>query len=377
MQPRRAMWIFIFTTLFVAVNDRLLFVIFPTFLIEKNFSATEIGLIFSFGAFMLVVLRTVIGRLSDRYGRKKVLSLSLLISSMTTAVYPYASRLYEFATIKSAEEISRTLKESVDESIQADAFPRKSRPEYLIKMGKAFPISRAIAAVLGIIITTYLSLVYGFYIAAISMFIAFLVFAVFYREEKSAKKKTMGKISPLAYGRKFNTIAVVGFITALVFGLMYFPAFFILAERVLGLKANDLFVFLLISYIVSAALIHFVEKRKKNFGTKSIMIGILIFFALFSFLYAFSNMFLFVVALMGIAVSYYFWRIAFKTMKMDIAKPVTRGEQLGFAKTLEGIGDILGPFIGGLLIDIFSIQTPFILGSLLYILVAIIILKSI
>ncbi len=192
-------------------------------MIEKNFSATEIGAIFSLGALVLVILRTVIGRISDRYGRKKVLSLSLLINSITSAVYPFASKLYEFATVKGAEEISRTLKEGVDESIQADAFPRKSRPEYLIKMGKAFPISRAIAAVLGIIITAYFSLVYGFYAAAVSMLVAFIVFTLFYHEENSIKEKPISKINPLKYGKKFNYITVVGFITAVAFGCNVFP----------------------------------------------------------------------------------------------------------------------------------------------------------
>ncbi len=158
---------------------------------------------------------------------------------------------------------------------------------------------------------------------------------------------------------------------------MYFPAFFILAERGLNLQANDIFILLLISYIISAILIHVVERRVKNFGKKQMMIIILILFALFSILYAFSNIISFIIALLGIAISYYFWRISFKTMKMDMAKPVARGEQLGFAKSIEGIGDIIGPLIGGLMIDIVSLQSPFILGGALYILAAILIAKHI
>lgn len=378
MEARKAMRIFIFLTIFTMISDRLLFVIFPTYLIDKNFSATEIGIIFSFGALFLVMLRTFIGRLSDKYGRKNVLSLGLLISSVTTSIYPFISKLYQFAIVKGLQEVGITLKESVEDSIQADAFPKNERPRYLITLGKVFPLSRALAALVGIIVTTYLSLIYGFYIAAISMFIAFLVFFIFYKEDKikTKSKAKDKKFNPLKYPNKVIFIALVGFLTSLVYGILYAPAFFILGEKTLGIAPNIIFLLLLMSYIVSTVFIHAAEKKAKNFGKKPVLVAATIFFAIFSFLYAASNIILFSLALLGIAITFYFWRISYKTIAMDSATPSERGEQLGFVKTMQGIGNILGPLAGGILIDAYSIQMPFIVGGFIFLSTTLLILKS-
>jgi DHA1 family multidrug resistance protein-like MFS transporter len=374
MDVRKAMWIFIITTFFITVSDRLLFVIFPTYLIEKNFSATEIGLIFSAATLILVVLRTFIGKLSDRYGRKIVMSAGLLVDSLSSAIYPFVSRLSEFAVVKGLEEISTTLIQSVQDSMQADSFSKSERPRYLITLGKAYTLSRAITAVLGILITTYLTLVYGFYIAAAATFIAFLVFFLLYKEERIKVKHE--KSQTFRYSRRLNSIAVIGFLTSFVFGIMYFPAFFVLGEKYLGLGANAIFLLFLFGYIISAFIIHFAEKRTKNFGTRRIMVGTTIAFALFSFFYLFSNLVLFSVAAIGIAVAYYVWRIAYKTVVMDAAKPSERGEQLGFVQTMQGVGDVVGPLAGGLLADFYAIQAPFAVGGVIYLLAALLILKT-
>ena len=367
--------VFILLTLFITISDRLLFVLFPTYLIEKNFSATEIGLIFAAAALFLVILRTYIGKLSDSHGRKKILSAGLLINSLSTFLYPLASKIYEFIVVRVIKEISDTLNSSVESSLQADSFSRKERPKYLIKLGKAYTISRAIAAVIGIIITTYLSIALGFYVAAASMFAAFLILIIFFKEKNNSRAEKKGKLNPLKYDKNFKFMALIGFVTSLVFGIMYAPAFFIFGEKYLGISASGIFLLFLTGYILSTIFIHIVEKKKSNFGTKRIMLTAMALYAFFSFIYLFSNVIAFVIAAIGIAVSYYFWRIAFRTVTMDMARPERRGEQLGFIQTLQGIGDVFGPLIGGLLIDTLFIQAPFLVGGALYAAAAVLILK--
>ncbi len=374
MESRKALWLFITVTLFITINDRLLFVLLPTYFIDKNFTATQIGLIFSFAALILVLMRSVIGRMSDKYGRKFVMSAGLVLDAITSAFYPVVSKIHEFAVVMGLQEVANTLERSVEDSIHADAFPEKERPKYLIKMGKAFPVSRAIAAILGIIVTTYLSIVYGFYIAAVSAFIAFLVFAAFFRESPKTEKRAKFKAR---YSRKILPIALAGFLGSVTFGLVYSPAFFILGEKYLGVEANTIFLLLLASYIVSAVGIHIAEKKTKNLGKKNVAILAAVLFALFSFLYSTQEIVFFVISLMGIAVTYYFWRISYKTILMDRSDRSSRGAQLGFVKTLEGIGDIAGPALGGFLIDIFSIQMPFIAAGVIYLAMSVLILKYI
>jgi MFS family permease len=71
----------------------------------------------------------------------------------------------------------------------------------------------------------------------------------------------------------------------------------------------------------------------------------------------------FLLAIIGVAVSFYVWRVAFKTALYDATIAKVRGEQIGFYKTCTGIGDMLGPLLGGILIDMVSLPAAFIAGA--------------
>ena len=127
MNVKKAFWIFAILTVLTMISDRILFVIFPNYLLEKQFSATEIGLIFSFASLILLISRTFIGKLSDVWGRKSILSLGLFIESISISFYPSLSRIYEFGIVKGVKEVAETLKDSVIDAIQADVFKKKIR----------------------------------------------------------------------------------------------------------------------------------------------------------------------------------------------------------------------------------------------------------
>ena len=111
---------------------------------------------------------------------------------------------------------------------------------------------------------------------------SFLVIALPLRTKRRKKLNLFG------YDKNFKIMTFVGFITSLVFGILYAPAFFILGEKYLGLGANIIFFLFLVSYILSTVLIHLAEKRVKNFGTKRMLFATLLMFAVFSFLYLFG-----------------------------------------------------------------------------------------
>lgn len=68
--------------------------------------------------------------------------------------------------------------------------------------------------------------------------------------------------------------------------------------------------------------------------------------------------------MVGISASFYIYRVAFKTVLMDSAIKKIRGEQIGFGKTLQGLGDMIGPALGGFLIDFVSLPSAFIFSGL-------------
>ena len=127
-----------------------------------------------------------------------------------------------------------------------------------------------------------------------------------------------------------------------------------------------IFIFLLITYVISSAVVYPSGRIiDKIGGLKMTFIG-LFFIGIFTLLYAFaSNSLQFLLITIGISVSYHIWRVAMKTSIMDQTKMGGRGEQIGFYKSVEGLGTIIGPLVGGILIDTISIQAPFIFAGIL------------
>lgn len=357
MDVRRAFWIFAVLTVLAMVSDRLLFVIFPVYLIEKNFSATLIGIIFSVASLMMLLSRTVIGKLSDRFGRKHILSAGLLFEAFSISLFPSLSRLSEFAIVKGFREFAFTLKESVEDALIADAFKKSIRTRILVKLGTIFPLSRALAAIIGFFIVAYLTITAGFYVASAALLIAAVVFALFFKETKRTKWKNE-KPSLRGYSKTFIIIALIGFLESVNFNAAYFPAFFLLVRNV-GLSTANLFLLMLVSYVISAVFVHASRKWTISSSGRVVVLG-LFFFSLFSIFYGFvSTVFQLVLIFIGISLAFYTWRPAFKTVLYNASTPRFRGEQLGFANTLTGIGDMVGPVLGGLLVDNISLQSAF------------------
>ena len=358
MEMRRALWIFAFLTLAMAIADRLLFVLFPNYLLEKGFSATEIGAVFSAAALVLVISRFLIGKISDIHGRKKILSFGLLLQSAAIALFPFLARIWEFAIVKSVKEFGDTLHGSVEDAIVADTFPKKIRARTLSKLGTAFPIGRALGALIGIAVTTWLTVAQGFLVAAAFVFAALIIFALGFKSRETTHYRGL-KFSLKNYSKRFKAIAVVGLLASISFGAAYFPGFFMLAKN-LGISESMLFGLLLAGYVVSSALAWHSGRWIDRVGRGNVVVISSLMFSLFTAAYALAASFLaFTIIVLGITASFYIWRIAFKTVLMDSTVRRLRGEQIGFNKMLTGIGDMIGPLIGGLLIDFVSLPVAF------------------
>lgn len=346
-------------TILVMIADRILFIIFPNYLLRKGFSATEIGLIFSIASLILLISRTFIGKISDILGRKMIMSLGLLIRSLTVPFYPIMSKLYEFSILKGLQELSNTLTSSVEDAIQADIFKKKIRARILAKLGTVYPLSRALGAMIGFFVVTYLSLIHGFYISALVLFVSFLVFFLFFEEKKKKIKIPKFRFSIHRYSRSFKLICLIGLLASINFTASYFPGFFILAKN-LGISESLLFLLFLGDYLISSVFAYQSKEWIDKFGRKKTVFAGCLTFSLFIILYPFSSSITqFFLVLLGVSISYYIWRIAFKTVLMDETVERMRGEQIGFSKTIEGIGDMIGPFIGGFLIDTVSLSSAF------------------
>lgn len=364
MNANKTFWVFAIVTVFMLVSDRILFVIFPNYLLDKNFSATQIGLIFSIASLILVISRFFIGKISDVVGRKTIMSGGLLLESITILFYPVISKFYQFSLVKGLQEVSSTLSDSVKDALIADIFKKRIRSTVIRKLGNAIPIGKAFAMLVGFGVTTYFSLVTGFYVAAFSLFISSVLFLLFIKEVKTKSKNQLKtKFSLRKYPTIFRIMIMVGFLQAITFTMAYFPGFFVLA-RSLGITENLLFLILFLVYVSGGAIIfltkRFIDKTEKLKLTLVSMAT----FSFFIILYSFSkSMLQLSIILFFVHLFYAYYWIGFKTILLDSATKRFRGEQLGFYKTMEGAGGLIGPAVGGFLIDTVSLSSVFLVSG--------------
>jgi len=370
--------IFASVILFTEIADRILFVVFPTYLIQRNFSATQIGLIFSIAGFFLIIARIYIGKLSDIFGRKGIMSLGLFVSSIVTFLFPFAKSIYHFIFLRGLKDSSETFVTSVETAIHADVFRKKIRAKIMGKLGSVMPLGRAIATILGFSVLTWLTIEYSFYLSGLLVLFAFFVLTYFFKEKRHRIREGFRiLLNPLRYSKVFNVLVLIAFMQSLTFGMAYLPGFFILAENYLKISPSMLFVLFFIAYAISTPLVYPSGKIIDKIGRrKATIIGVFLF-NLLAFMYPLTkNIFQFALVLTLISIAYYTWRVAFKTALMDETKPKIRGEQIGYYKTMDGIGMLAGPAIGGFLIDAISIQAPFIFAGIVGMLFATIIYFS-
>lgn len=358
--------IFALVIFFTEIADRILFVVFPTYLIQRNFSATQIGLVFSIAGFFLIVARSFIGKLSDIFGRKGIMSLGLLISSIAIFLFPFARNIYHFIFIRGLKDSSETFVASVETAIHADIFKKKIRAKIMGKLGSVMPLGRAVSALLGFSILTWFTIEYSFYLSGLLILLAFFIFFIFFNEKKKIKDGSFRiLLNPRKYSKAFNVLVSIAFIQNLTFGMAYLPGLFILAENYLKISPSTLFLLFFIAYTISTVVVYPSGRVVDNLGRKKATIIGVFLFNLLVFMYPFTqNIFQFALVFTLVSIVFYSWRVAFKTAIMDETKSKIRGEQIGYYKTVDGIGILLGPLIGGFLIDSISIQAPFILAGI-------------
>jgi MFS family permease len=362
MTIRRAFWIFALLIILTNVADRILFIILPLYLINLEFSATEIGLIFSMAGIILAGFRFLIGKFSDLKGRKGLMSIGLLADSLATSFYPFISSLTQFSIVRGIKDVAYNVTSTIEDALIGDSFPRRIRTRILTRLGTIFPLSRALAAITGFLVVTFLSVIYGFYVAAASLFMAFLIFTIFYKEKKT-KRITEFRFTTRNISKPLMIVSLIGVCNALAFTIAYYPGFFILADN-LGLAEANLFLMFLLTYIISSFFAWRTEGWIKRHGKELVLGAGALGYGLFTMLYTQAvNITIFYLVLLGVAISFYVYNIGYKNALLDSTNKQARGEQIGFSKMISQLGGIAGPITGGLLIDTISLQSAFLVAG--------------
>lgn len=364
----------IFITVFIdLLGFGLLIPILPTFASKELFiSDFEIGIIVAAFSFMQFIFNPIIGSLSDKYGRRPIILITLLITSISYIIFSFSTTftILLFSRILGGFGGSNI---AVAQAYIADVTTEKERTKGMGMIGAAFGLGFVFGPMLGGILSDYGYEVVGYTAAGFS-FLAFLFASIYLKESLQKPKNTLivnfNVFSINLYKKLFSDKRLGYFV------LVYFVIVFSMANiygtfALLGFKVYDFtnreigYLFSIIGIvgaIVQGGLLRQVSKYVKD--EKLVLAGI--FFMMIGLTgLPFGVNFLGVAIVGGIlAIGTGILQPTILGLVSKETKAESQGSTLGLNQSLASLARVLGPLWGGLAYEYIGYQFPFLTGGL-------------
>ncbi|HEK2898692.1 tetracycline efflux MFS transporter Tet(H) [Proteus terrae] len=175
--------IILLITVLDAIGIGLIMPVLPTLLnefVSENSLATHYGVLLALYATMQVIFAPILGRLSDKYGRKPILLFSLLGAALDYLLMAFSTTLWMLYIGRIIAGITGATG-AVCASAMSDVTPAKNRTRYFGFLGGAFGVGLIIGPMLGGLLGE-ISAHTPFIFAAISHSILLILSLLFFRE---------------------------------------------------------------------------------------------------------------------------------------------------------------------------------------------------
>ena len=346
--------------------------LFADSLITSEFELQFIGYVFAASTIPGILVSMFAGRLSDVYGRKKLLVISTVIFASAPFFYLFAFNIWMLMIIRFYHGFSTAIFVPVATAAIAESYP-ENKGEYISSFSSITLVGRFLAPITGVailFITNYYY--YGVYIGcAISGSIA-LIFTLFlYRthhsEQKLAVDNSSLTIKEFLKGFREVLSNKIILITSVVQASQYFAYGIVEAYVILYVKFLhfDVWIIGVIPAILTLMLVVF----KPLMGSVSdkvgrriiILIGLLIGGGV-SFLIPFTtNYFGVILILCGFGIGMAMVISSTAAYVSDISKREEIGTAIGTLSTIMDIGQTIGPILSGYVLITFSFGGVFVM----------------
>jgi multidrug resistance protein len=345
----------------------------------------EVGLILTVYALAQFLFTPVLGALSDRFGRRPVILISLLIEAVGFALTAVSGSLPLLLISRFVGGLGASNIGSA-QAVVADVTAPKDRARGMGMVGAAIGMGFVIGPSLGGVLAGFGSTVPFWAAFATALVNAALVLALL--PETRVKRAPSGTVSTspftifAGWQRVFRTPAIVRLIVVnLLFTLAFtameavYPLF---SQRVFGWTATQNgYIFTYVGVIIVIMQGGMVGRLVKRFGERGVQIAGLALLAAGLALLPFSGtlaLMLLALALLSIgdgAVT------PTNNALLSLASPAdAQGETLGVSQGMAGLGRMLGPLAAGWLFGI-GIGLPYIFGALLVLMALVVALPRI
>lgn len=363
----------IFLTIFIdLMGFGILIPILPTFA-SKQVGATdfEIGIVVAVFSFMQFIFNPILGRLSDRIGRRPVILSTQLLTVISYLIFAVTNSFTLLLISRLIAGIGGS-NIGVAQAYIADITTKEERAKGMGLIGAAFGLGFVFGPLIGALLSKYGYSVVGYGAAAFS-FTAFL-FASFKLPESLVVRKIDAKfnfkIFDFNFTKKVISTPSVGILIILFFIIIFSVANIYGTLALLTFKIyhftdqqNGILFGItgLIGAIVQAG---FMKRISQKFSDKKIVVAGLIFMSIGLFFIPYGGNFLglsIVISILAIGTG--ILQPIIPTMISKRAEQNLQGAILGVNQSISALARVLGPLWGGFSFDFFGYQFPFLTGA--------------
>lgn len=332
----------------------------------ERFGATGLTVGFLFASFSLAQLlcAPLLGRLSDRIGRKPVIVISLVgtaIGSFITGAAGVLWLLFAGRIVDGASGGSL----SVAQAAVADLAPEAERPRLIGLLGAAFGVGFVLGPAIG-----GLAALGGphvpFYVAGVLASINAVAAMIRLPETRRNGDHVRRRRLTTPTSSILRHLAVVGFISVVAF-TAFEATFSLFGDRRFGLtEASSAAVFLGVGLVLVGIQGGAYGRLVERFGTQRLFtIGLMMLVAGLAVTAVATVWPVLIVALLLLSVGQGCASPSITSLVTQHAPPDRRGEALGFQQSSYAIGRVVGPPAAGAMFDRVGIWSPYVAGSVL------------
>jgi len=341
--------------------------IMPNYATSLGATGIWLGLIYSGFSFTRAVLQTPIGRLADRRSKKKILCIGLGVYALVSLLYIYASSPLHLVAIRLVHGVGSAMVMPVAMAYAVELTPKGKEGRYMGYMSTAMFTGFGAGPLLGGYIYDWFSLSAVFYSMTALVSVSLLLTLIFVPEERSIRgvRRPTVPFTKILSNRRLLGAMIYRIINALGRGsIMGFLALF--AVQTLGISYSLVGTILSVGIFANSFL-------QTPFGILADKYNRVLLIVIGSILSSFGYFYL---AKTGGALDLMMARLvisvgsglAIPAMTAIVAEEGRRmgaGSTMGVLNTGMSLGQIAGSLLTGLIMDIYDIQTAFILGGIL------------
>ena len=371
MAKSRSPIVIIFITIFIdLVGFGIVLPVLPLYAERYNASETVIGLMIASYSAMQFIFAPILGRLSDRVGRRPVLLVSLIGTSLGfllmgfAHVLPVGISLFGLAPTIVWLFIARVIDGisggniSTAQAYIADVTPPEQRSKGMGLIGAAFGLGFIFGPAIGGLMSRFSPEAPFFFAAALAAANATALYFLL-PESLSAEHRTVGsrrvtfsQVLEQAGGRQLKAVIATYFFSTLPFAMLTATYALFASHRFHFDATHTGYMFAYVGVIGAIIQGGLLGRLVKAFGEKTLaVIGLVIFAAALFTLPLSATLLIFILTSTGIAVGNSFVTPTLNGMASKSVSPSFQGRVLGVMSSSASLARVIGPAFGGWLLD--------------------------